>query len=119
MKLTFFYATTKELAITEGITYDQARYQVNKMVKEGKAEVKTVFGKNYYCLPEGTELTINDSFSLAQTYRFNVRDNRDKHLAINFASSFRTNRKNAQVAMSKFINSTRQEANFYGLMLTK
>jgi len=119
MKLTFFYATTKELSITEGITYDQARYQVNKMVKEGKAEVKTVFGKNYYRLTETTPLTINDSYSLAQSYNFNVNNKQDKDLAIHFASTYRTNRKNAQVAMSKFKKQVRREANFYGLTITK
>lgn len=118
MTLTFFYSTTKELSNQFGITYDQARYQVNKMVKEGKAEVKTVYGKNYYRTTE--KLTINDSYDLARTYNFKVTNNVDRQLAISFATAYRTNRKNAQVAMSKFINSDRQETmNYYGLILSK
>lgn len=119
MKLSFYYSTTKELAIEFGISYDKARYQVNKMVQEGKAEVKTVFGKNYYCLPEGTELTINDNYDLARSYTFRVLNKQDKDLAIHFATGYRTNRKNAQVAMSKFLNSDRFEGTFYGLTITK
>ena len=118
MQLTYHFSTTKELAIQFGITYDKARYQVNKMVEAGQAEKRTVDGKSYYRLFE-KKLTVNDSYDLALTYTFNVTNKQDRDLAIHFAASYRTTRRNAQVAMSKFINSYRHEAMFYGMLLTK
>ena len=119
MKLTYHFQTIKELTYQTGLTYDQVRYRVNKMVKEGKAEKLEAAGNTYYRLTAATPLTINDSYELAQTYTFNVFNKQDKDLFVHFAASYRTDRKNAQVAISKFRKGLRQEAFLYGLSVTK
>ena len=118
MQLTYQYATVKELAIQFGISYDKARYQVQKMVKSGEAQQLEAVGTKYYRLLE-KPLTINDSFDLAMTYTFKVTDKRDKDLAIHFATTYRTTRRNAQIAISKFLKSNRQEGWFYEMRITK
>lgn len=118
MQLTYHFQTIKELTHQTGLAYDQIRYRVNKMVKEGTAEKTEAAGSTYYRLAN-TPLTVNDTYSVAQTYTFHIRNKQDRDLAIHFAASYCTDRRNAQVAMSKFIKSYRHEGTFYGLKITK
>ena len=125
LQLTTTPQTVSQIATANNLTNDQARYRINKMLKAGEItianpqdRVKQYASANSTETPE-TELTVNHSYSDAVGTLFNVNDNRQKHLAIHFAASYKTDKRNAQVAMSKFINSDRKEATFYGMAITK
>lgn len=113
----------KLFAHNNSITYDQARYRLNKLTSEGKY-VKTKDGNQTlytYLYPENTKQK-RTRIDYDTLFVANLEGYRANYTASELVTYFVENgiapdRKNARVSMGKFIKSKRFQSTVYGYKL--